>query len=231
MFVTRPSVAIIIPALHEPALPAQLDRLSAQVPDELIVVLADDPETAARLKRWTATHSEPVVRILRAARGRALQMNYGAARARSDVLLFLHADTELPDDGLEWIRVVVEVGALWGRFDVRLSGRHPAFRLIERMMNWRATLTGIATGDQAIFVRRDLFHMLGGFAPIDLMEDIELTTRLKWFGRPARIRAPVITSSRRWETYGIARTVLRMWMLRLLYALGVSPRRLVHWYR
>lgn len=225
-------MAIIIPALHERALPAQLDKLCArQAADEIIVVQANDPETAARLRAWAANHSQPAVRIMRTVRGRAWQMNYGAARARSDVLLFLHADTELPDDGIEWIRVLVESGALWGRFDVRLSGRRAALRVIERMMNWRAAATGIATGDQALFVRRDLFHLLGGFAPIELMEDIELSARLKWFGRPARIRAPVVTSSRRWETRGIARTVVRMWALRLLYALGVAPARLAKWYK
>jgi len=227
-----PSVAVIVPVLHEPDLPARLDlSLARHALDELIVVHAGDADTAAALRAWSAARAVPGARVLRAPRGRARQMNRGAARARSDVLLFLHADTALPAGGVEAVRAAILAGACWGRFDVRLSGRHPWFRLIERMMTWRSALSGIATGDQAMFVRRDVFAVLGGFAPIELMEDIEMSARLKIYGPPARIRAPVVTSSRRWEQRGIVRTVMRMWLLRLLYAAGVSPRRLARWYR
>jgi hypothetical protein len=128
------------------------------------------------------------------------------------------------------VRAAIQAGHLWGRFDVRLDGARPAYRVIERCMNRRSALTGIATGDQAIFVRRDVFERLGGYAPIVLMEDIELSARLKRRQRPARVRAPVVTSARRWEQHGILRTVLRMWRLRLLYWLGMSPARLTRWY-
>jgi hypothetical protein len=122
-------------------------------------------------------------------------------------------------------------GYVWGRFDVRLSGRHPAFRMIECAMNWRSRLTGVATGDQAMFVRADVFRMLGGIPDQPLMEDIELSRRLKWVGPPACLREPVVTSSRRWERNGIIRTILLMWRLRLFYGLGVSPQRLARRYR
>jgi rSAM/selenodomain-associated transferase 2 len=146
------------------------------------------------------------------------------------VLLFLHADGTLPPGAADDIRDAVEAGRPWGRFDVRLSGRHFLLRVIERLMNWRSRLTGIATGDQAMFVRRDVYRMLGGYAPLPLMEDIELSTRLKWICRPACLPGPVLASSRRWEKHGIIRTILLMWTLRFLYWLGVSPARLARWY-
>jgi rSAM/selenodomain-associated transferase 2 len=157
-------------------------------------------------------------------------MHAGALVANSDVLLFLHADVKLPDGAVEAVRAAIRQGYLWGRFDVRLSGRNFLFRIIERLMNWRSAATGIITGDQAIFVRRDVYCMLGGYAPMDLMEDIEFSTRLKWVGRPARLHRPVMVSARRWEEKGILRTILLMWTLRLLYWLGVSPKRLGRWY-
>ena len=158
-------------------------------------------------------------------------MNAGAAASRCDVLLFAHADTLLPENALVLVRDAIVRGAVWGRFDVRLSGTAAAFRIIERAMNWRSAVTGIATGDQTLFVRADVFRMLGGFASIALMEDIEFSSRLKWVSRPFRIRTPVVTSSRRWERRGVARTVLTMWLLRSLYAVGVSPKFLARLYR
>lgn len=230
----QPSIGAIVPALHEPSLADRLERLCAEHnPAELIVVHAGDPATYRPLQAWIDAHAPAnvTVQLLQAARGRATQMNHGAAVASSDVLLFLHADTELPPGAFDAIRRCIVAGAVWGRFDVRLSGGHFLFRIIERFMNWRSALTGIATGDQAMFVRADAFRLLDGFAPIELMEDVELSMRLKWLGRPARIRATAFTSSRRWETRGIVRTVLHMWALRALYACGVAPRRLAAWYR
>lgn len=203
-----------------------LARTQGHTPDEIIVAHSGHPVTLAALRDVPAN-----VRRVRAPRGRALQMNAGAAVAVADVLVFLHADTELPAGAIAAVRRAVEAGALWGFFAVRLAGRHPLLRVIERMMNWRSHITGIATGDQAIFVRRHAFELLGGYAPIALMEDIDLCGRLKWLGPPARLRMPVVTSSRRWEARGIWRTVLLMWWLRGLYALGVSPQRLARWYR
>ncbi len=228
----RRSLAIIVPVWIEPEIESRLDRLCTLSPDELIVVDGGHGATAQSLRDWRAARSPDVdVRVIDAPRGRASQMNAGAKAARSEVLLFLHADTVPPKNAPALIDAAVSDGAIWGRFDVRLSGTHPAFRLIEWSMNARSALTGIATGDQALFVRRDAFMLLRGYAPIPLMEDIELCARLKWLDRPRRLRARVVTSSRRWEQHGIARTVLRMWILRGLYALGVSPPRLARWYK
>lgn len=165
--------------------------------------------------------------ILTAPPGRASQMNAGAHRARGEILLFLHADTLLPEaaDGLV-IDGLKRARRSWGRFDVRIDGRHPLLRAVERLMNARSRLTGIATGDQAIFVTRTLFAAAGGFPDIPLMEDIELSKRLKRFGSPLCLNHCIVTSGRRWEKRGVLRTILLMWGLRLAYWLGADPRRL-----
>ncbi len=159
--------------------------------------------------------------------GRARQMNEGARRASGDVLLFLHADTRLPEGAPERITQALTGGVgVWGRFDVRLSGDHWSCRVVEATMNWRSRLTGIATGDQAIFVRRRAFERAGGFPPIPLMEDIALSRILRRVRRPLCLRERVVTSSRRWEREGVLRTIFLMWYLRLAYALGADPARL-----
>ncbi len=226
-----PTVAIVVPVLVEPEIGVPLERLAALSPDELIVAEASDRPTREQLYAFAGKCAAANIRIISSARGRASQMNAGAAVSSSDALLFVHADTVLPGGALSQVRDAILRGAVWGRFDVRLSGAAAAFRVIERAMNWRSTLTGIATGDQTVFVRRDVFKMLGGFAPIALMEDIELSSRLKWVARPFRIRTSVITSSRRWERDGILRTVVMMWLLRSLYACGAPPRLLARLYR
>ncbi|MDH5711454.1 MAG: TIGR04283 family arsenosugar biosynthesis glycosyltransferase [Gammaproteobacteria bacterium] len=171
-------------------------------------------------------------KLLMSKPGRAIQMNIGAEQATGDVLVFLHADTELPHLANQLIIDTINSNHQWGRFNVRLSGRHIAFRVIEAMMNWRSCVTGIATGDQAIFVKRELFEQQGAYPEIKLMEDIELSKTLKAIGKPACIKQPVITSSRKWEQNGIIKTVLLMWRLRLQYFLGVSPDNLhVQYYR
>jgi rSAM/selenodomain-associated transferase 2 len=170
--------------------------------------------------------------VLMAPRGRASQMNAGAARANGDVIIFLHADTRLPAQALPAIDEALRRGKPWGRFDVEIEGRAWSFKLIAVLMNWRSRLSGIATGDQAIFVKRTTFAAVGGFPEQPLMEDIELSTRLRRrFGRPACLDARVVTSGRRWERGGIWTTILLMWRLRLLYCLGVAPERLVRSYR
>ncbi len=168
--------------------------------------------------------------IINAPKGRAQQMNAGAANASGDVLLFLHADTRLPDNAPELISNALH-NTQWGRFDVTLSGHHFMFRIVEFMMNTRSRLTGIATGDQAIFIKRDLFEKEHGFANIPLMEDIEISKRLKKIFRPACIKERLVTSSRRWEQYGIAKTILLMWRLRLAYFFGTPPDKLAKRYR
>ena len=159
-------------------------------------------------------------------------MNAGAGAASGRVLLFLHADTRLPPG---WDRAVRDAtgvqGREWGRFDVRLDGPHPMLRVVERAMNLRSRLSGIATGDQAIFVTRDAFRAAGGFPDIELMEDVALSRALRARSRPACLRERVVTSSRRWERGGIARTIVLMWRLRFEYALGADPGRLARMYR
>jgi rSAM/selenodomain-associated transferase 2 len=173
----------------------------------------------------------PGVRWLVSAPGRARQMNAGARVTRGDVLVFLHADTRLPDGALEAIEAALaDPRVVGGRFDVAFDSARPVLRLTAALMNVRSRLSGIATGDQTIFVRRAVFEALGGFPDIALMEDVELSRRLKRRGRLARLRLRVTTSARKWEREGPVRTVLLMWMLRLLYFLGASPRRLHRWY-
>jgi rSAM/selenodomain-associated transferase 2 len=163
-------------------------------------------------------------RVLSAPRGRAPQMNAGARAASGDVLLFLHADTRLPPRA----EALIPNSSVWGRFDVQIEGRHPLLKVVAWGMNLRSRLTGIATGDQAIFVRRDAFP---GFPEIALMEDVALSKLLKRRAAPACLRARVVTSGRRWEARGVLRTIVLMWRLRLLYFLGASPERLARRYQ
>jgi rSAM/selenodomain-associated transferase 2 len=169
--------------------------------------------------------------VIAAGRGRALQMNAGASIARGDVVLFLHADTH-PPAGFDAaiLHALEDPRAVGGRFDVQLVPSSPLLWLTGELMNLRSRWSRIATGDQAIFARRDLFMELGGFPAIPLMEDIAFSRALKRAGTIACLRDRVVTSSRRWHANGVLRTVLRMWSLRLLYFVGVSPERLHRWY-
>jgi rSAM/selenodomain-associated transferase 2 len=166
-------------------------------------------------------------RLLESPRGRAVQMNAGAAAASGDVLLFLHADTALPDHAVDRIRQSLKDHA-WGRFDVRIEGTQPLLKLVAWSMNLRSRLTGIATGDQAIFVRREAFP---GFPEIALMEDIAFSRAMKRQGPPACLRERVTTSGRRWARRGVLRTILLMWRIRLLYFFGAHPDELARLYR
>ncbi|WP_447974401.1 TIGR04283 family arsenosugar biosynthesis glycosyltransferase [Nitrospira sp. Kam-Ns4a] len=158
-------------------------------------------------------------------------MNAGAAASSGDVLLFLHADTRLPDDARGAIEQALrDPACVGGRFDVRFDRDCGAAWLVSHLMNLRSRWTGIATGDQAIFVRREVFERLGGFADVPLMEDVDFSRRLKRAGRLVPLRSTVVTSFRRWEACGPVRTILLMWLLRFLYWLGVSPHRLQHLY-
>ena len=153
-------------------------------------------------------------------------MNAGAAASRSEVLLFLHADTALPRSAIDDIREALGAGARWGRFDVRIAGTHPLLPVVACLMNWRSRLSGIATGDQAIFVRRDLFESAGGYPDQALMEDIALSARLRRIAAPACLRSRVVTSGRRWEQHGVLRTIFLMWRLRAAYFFGADPDQL-----
>jgi rSAM/selenodomain-associated transferase 2 len=169
-------------------------------------------------------------RMLTAGRGRGSQMNAGARVACHDVLLFLHADTRLPPDADRLILEALAFGGVWGRFDVRIAGRSALLPAVAALMNLRSRLTGIATGDQAIFVRREAFLKAGGFPELPLMEDIELSRRLKQFGRPKCLSHKATTSGRRWEHHGIVRTIVMMWILRLRYFFGADAAVLARRY-
>lgn len=171
------------------------------------------------------------LKVIGSTKGRASQMNTGAAQCTGDIILFLHADTRLPDNAVAEILSAADSGAVWGRFDVSITGQHWLLGIVARMINWRSRMTKVATGDQGIFIMRRLFERVGGYAQVPLMEDVELCKRLRKNYPPACLRAAVQTSGRRWETRGVVRTIALMWYLRLAYWLGVSPERLVQLYR
>ena len=234
-----PRISVIMPVRNEAH--TLVDALAALQhsgwPDELIIVDGHSEDgSGACIAAWQARQAllSGSLTLLSAAPGRAAQMNAGARHARGEVLLFLHADTRLAPGALAQIRQAVQGGAEWGRFDVcfdrRPQTRWQVMGLIAFFMNWRSALSGVCTGDQALFVRRDIFSLVGGFPLQVLMEDIEMSRRLGVIGWPARIRLPVQTSARRWQQGGLLRTVLNMWRLRLLYFLGVSPGRLARHY-
>lgn len=157
-------------------------------------------------------------------------MNVGAAQAKGDVLLFLHADTLLPPSALTLIREAIGNRACWGRFDVLIEGSISGLGMVAFMMNWRSRLTGIATGDQAIFVTREAFRQRGGFPVIPLMEDIVFSGWMRQESRPACLTEKVTTSGRRWEKHGLLRTILMMWWLRIRFYFGASPNDLAREY-
>ena len=165
--------------------------------------------------------------VLQTTAGRSKQMNAGSDQAKGEVLWFLHADSELPEQADELIITAVTTGTFtWGRFDVRLSGRKILLRVVEKMMNLRSRLTGVATGDQGIFISRKLFDQVGGYPDQLLMEDIALCKELKKYQSPVSLRETMVTSSRRWEENGIIRTILLMWTLRAAYYFGVPADKL-----
>lgn len=220
-------LSIIIPALNEAGcirgILRQLQALRAQGHEVILVDGGSCDETIAL--------AQPLVdQLLPAEAGRALQMNVGAQAASGRVFWFLHADTRVPDNAACLILEALQHAGSWGRFDVRLSGDSVLLRLVERMMNWRSRLTGVATGDQGIFVTRELFEGVGGYAALPLMEDIDLSRRLKTRQWPVCLRDTLTASSRRWEQQGVLRTVALMWYLRLAYFLGVPPARLAMHY-
>lgn len=221
-------LSVIIPTLDEAASIATcLARLQAARSAGAEVIVVDGGSSDA-----TRKIAAPLCdRVIEAPRGRALQMNAGARASTGEVLLFLHADTILPDA----VPFAMPHGLLqheqaWGRFDVRIDGEHPLLPVVAFFMNLRSRLTGIATGDQAIFVRREAFERVKGFPEIPLMEDVAFSKAMKRLYRPVCLRERVVTSGRRWEKRGTLRTILLMWRLRLAYWLGADPARLARRY-
>jgi rSAM/selenodomain-associated transferase 2 len=221
-------LSIIIPTLNEAAIiGSSLAALKAlrQAGHEIIVVDGGSQDETVQLAKSIAGQ------ICIANKGRASQMNKGAEIANGDVLVFLHADSSLPPNADSLIiEGLIHSNKSWGRFDVQLTGSQPFLRIVETLMNWRSRISGIATGDQCLFVSRELFDHIGGFPEIALMEDIAISKRLKRSGQPLCIKRRVITSSRRWERQGTLRTVLLMWRLRAGYFLGESPEHLARRY-
>lgn len=221
-------ISIVIPVFNEAEIiGSQLERLQKlrAAGHELIVVDGGSSDNTLEIAENSADCS------VSNAAGRSLQMNKGAELARGDVYLFLHADTQLPENAAQRLISALEgQERRWGWFDVRLSGTGRGLRMVERMMNLRARLSSVCTGDQAIFVESALFREIGGFPEIELMEDIAISKKLRRIAKPARPEGFATTSSRRWEDGGLVRTILLMWKLRLLYVLGIKPSRLKQLY-
>jgi rSAM/selenodomain-associated transferase 2 len=219
----KPTLSIVVPVLDEaPQLASRLGGLQPfrQRGAQLVVVDGGSADGSLDIARGLADLA------FVAPQGRARQMNAGAAASTAELLLFLHADTRLPPDADGLVQRALLGGCGWGRFDVRIDSPRPLLRLVGALMNLRSRWTGIATGDQALFVRRALFHHVGGFPDQPLMEDVALSTLLKRHGRPACLRERVTTSARRWERHGPWRTILLMWQLRAAYFFGADPLKL-----
>ncbi len=220
----RYRISVVLPVLNEAL---HIEDTLLRLRDFGEVVVADgesDDETVAVARRCGGT-------VIASPRGRARQMNAGASAASGDILVFLHADTRLPDGAAARIGAAAgRPGFVWGRFDVRIVGQSRLLPLVSALMNLRSRMSGIATGDQAMFMTRRAFDEVGGFPNLPIMEDIALSASLRRLGRPVCIRAPAMTSGRRWDTNGALRTILTMWIMRLGFWMGVSPDRLARLY-
>lgn len=216
-------LSIVVPVLDEAeAIAGHLEALSSLRAAGAEVIVVDGGSGDDTVLRAGSGAD----RVLAAPRGRASQMNAGAEAATGDILLFLHADTRLPPRADALVSNALAGGRAWGRFDTRIASGHRLLGVVAAVMNLRSRLTGIATGDQAIFAMRAAFEAAGGYPDIPLMEDIALSRRLKRLSRPACITAPATTSGRRWERHGVVRTIVTMWRLRLAFWLGADPRAL-----
>lgn len=220
-------LTIVVPVLNEASI--IVDALEALKPlrargAEVIVVDSGSVDETVNLAQPLAD------RVLAAPRGRGAPLNAGAEQSSGDGLLFLHADTALPENADRLVAAALADRA-WGRFDLRIAGAHPLLAVVARMINWRSRLTGVASGDQAIFMRREAFLSVGGYPHLPLMEDIAMSQRLKRLCRPYCVGTPVITSGRRWDHHGVLRTILLMWRLRLAYYFGAEPAGLALHYR
>jgi len=218
---------IIIPTLNEEAeIQACLTQLQGLRAQGFEVIVAD----GGSVDKTPQLVEGLCDQFISARRGRAGQMNVAALQARGEIIFFLHVDTRLPDKFSELVHSIKVDAFYWGRFDVKLSGQHWSFRVIESMMNLRSRLTGIATGDQVIFLSKKLYREVGGFPEIELMEDIAMSRRLRKISLPLCLRQKVLTSSRRWERDGIISTIIKMWWLRFSYFIGIDPATLARQY-
>ena len=222
------TISLVLPVRNEARLiREQLQRLQCYRAKGHEIIVIDGGSVDATIEQTRGLVDMCEV----SAAGRSNQMNHGASEAKGDILLFLHADTELPINADECICTALTAqDSRWGWFDIKLSKPQLAFRVVATMMNLRARLTSVSTGDQALFVERELFQEVGGFPPLALMEDIAISKVLRRRGSPARPVGLVTTSSRRWEEYGLISTVLLMWRLRFLYFIGVKPQKLREMY-
>jgi rSAM/selenodomain-associated transferase 2 len=230
-------ISVIIPTLNEErTIMATLAQTAALGFDELIVTdggSLDQTLLLVESYRLSTQHSAlSPIQLVTAPCGRARQMNEGAKVSRGEVLLFLHADTQLPNDAKKMIDMTLaDQRMVGGWFDVRFDRPSIWGTIISSMMNWRSRLSGLSTGDQALFVRRPIFEQMGGFADMPLMEDLDFSRRLKRKGATTALTTTVTTAFRRWEQHGPLRTILLMWALRFLYWVGISPSHLVKWYK
>lgn len=227
------SVSIIVPVRNENQQTLYQLQDLIQIDDALEIIIVDASDqmvTVNTLQRLAADQKH--VHLIQSERtGRAVQLNLGSAQARGDILWFIHADTAVPKNGIRKIRKKLANHHRWGRFDVEFNSSAYLMKLVAWSMNLRSSITGMCTGDQAIFVDRKIFELVGGYPELDIMEDIALSKILRKTQSAARIRTPVITSARRWEQNGYCRTIGKMWLMRLLYYFGVSPATLAKMYR
>ena len=226
------ALTIIMPVLNEAAgMAAALSSLTRFVNNGAQVLVVDGGSTDATVAIALASQP-PAITVVLAGSGRALQMNAGALHADGKVLLFLHADTMLPPHADALVQRALAGGVhVWGRFDVRIVGKSAWLPVIAALMNWRSRLTGIATGDQAIFITQAAFIAMQGYVAQPLMEDIDMSRRLLRISKPACLPQKVLTSGRRWDTRGVWRTIVLMWRLRFAYWRGTPPEKLAQLYR